>query len=388
MYIKKSVLTICAVILVIVTATLTLVAVNPFGIENIDDFIKFSYISRIIEDTYYMDVDKEEYVNTAIEGVAAATGDPYTRFLWGDSAEEYMESIDGNYMGIGVYIENNTETNTIDVVSAIAGSPAEEEGITTGDRITAINGTPYSGIMINEADDAMRGEAGTEVKVTVIRKSAGTEEELVMCRREIELPSVSGDMVNDKIGKITITQFTEGVSAKFADTYSHLLEDGMKALIIDVRNNPGGLVNEAAAIANMFIEDKNVIVYTLDKEENRIDYPATGAAADIPTVILANGGSASASEILTGALKDYGKAYIIGEKTYGKGIVQSVYSIGDDVLSVTSARYFTPSGICIHGEGIEPDELIEMSDEAYASLSELSYEEDAQLQAAAEYLER
>ena len=389
MYIKKPILIVCTVVLVIAVAFLSVAAVNPFGFTHMGDFIKFSYVSRLIESQYYQDVESSDYANTALEGVAAAAGDPYTRYLWGDSAKEYMESIDGNYMGIGVYIENNTKDNTIDVVSAIAGSPAEEAGLVTGDKIIAVNGTAYTGEQMNDAVNEMRGEDGTEVIVTVLRKSTGKSEDLKLVRREIDIPNVSEKMITNDIGCITITQFTSGVSARFVSSYSKLLEKGMKRLIIDLRNNPGGLVDEAAAIANMFIEDGNVIVYTMDKKGKRVDYPATGEAADIPIVILANGGSASASEILTGALKDYGVGYLIGEKTYGKGIVQSVYDLSDDsILSVTVARYYTPNGVCIHGEGIEPDETIKMDAEKYSMLTDLPPEQDGQLQAAIKYLSK
>lgn len=389
MYIKKPVLIVCAVVLAVAVAFLSVAAVNPFGFTHLGDFVKFAYVSRLVESQYYQDVDSGDYANTALEGVAAATGDPYTRYLWGDSAKAYMESIDGNYMGIGIYIENNTEENTIDVVSAIAGSPAEEAGLVTGDKILAVNGTAYSGEQMNDAVNEMRGEEGTEVTVTVLRKSSGESEDIKLVRREIDIPNVSEKMITDDIGCITITQFTSGVSAKFASSYSKLLGEGMKRLVIDLRNNPGGLVEEAAAIANMFIDDGNVIVYTMDKKGKRVDYPATGNAADIPIAILANRGSASASEILTGALKDYGKGYLIGEKTYGKGIVQSVYDLGEDsLLSVTVARYYTPNGVCIHGEGIEPDETIKMDTEKYARLTELPSEQDEQLQAAIKYLSK
>ena len=386
MYIKKSVLVCGAVILIIATAFLSIGIVNPFGFTEWGELIKFSYISKIIESEYYKDVDAEKYVNSALEGIAAATEDPYTMYLSGDTAAEYMESIEGNYQGIGIYIENNTETNTIDVVSAIAGTPAEEAGLTTGDKILAVNGETFTGQQINDAVNAMRGIDGTEVTVTVYRRASEETEDIVFVRREIEIPSIFDNMITDEIGCIRITQFTSGVSSKFADAYNRLIDSGMEKLIIDLRNNPGGLMDEAAAVANMFIEDGNIIVYTMDKKERRVDYPATGPAAKMQIVLLTNQGSASASEILTGALKDYRVGYQIGEKTYGKGIVQSMCQIGDGVLSVTVARYFTPNGVCIHGEGIEPDETVTMDIEKYVRLTELDTADDEQMQAAINYL--
>lgn len=389
MYIKKSVLVIGAIILILVTAVLTIGAVNPFGFTAIGDLIHFTYVSRLIDHSYYEDVDSDTYMNTALQGIAAATGDPYTGYLWGDEAEAYMETLEGNYQGIGIYIENNTEDNTITVVSAIAGTPAEEAGITTGDKILKIDGESYTGQQINEAANRMRGTEGSEVVVTVLRSATGMTEDLTLTRKAIEIPNVTSGMITDCIGKIYISQFTEDASQKFAEAYQKLTDQGMTKLIIDLRNNPGGLVDEAAKIANMFVEDGNVLVYTLDKSGNRVDYPATGEAAKIPIVILTNGGSASASEILTGALKGYGIAYQIGEKTYGKGIVQGVYDLGKDrILSVTTARYYTPKGVCIHGKGIAPDMELSMDAEKYMRLSALAPEDDEQLKAAVDYLSR
>ena len=389
MYIKKPVLIIGAIELVIVSAVLAIGAINPFGFTALGDLIKFTYVSRLIDQAYYEDVDSGTYMNTALQGVAAATGDPYTGYLWGESAQEYMEDLEGNYQGIGIYIENNMEDDTITVVSAIAGTPAEAAGITTGDKILKINDEVFTGQQINEAANAMRGADGSQVTVTVMRKSTGAVEDLTLTRKEIEIQNVTSEMLTGDIGRSDITQFTPGTADKFVKAYDELNQKGMKKLVIDLRNNPGGLVDEATEIANMFVKDGNVIVYTMDKHGNRTDYPATGDATQIPIVLLTNQGSASASEILTGALKDYGIGYQIGEKTYGKGVVQGVYNVGkDSVLSVTSARYYTPNGVCIHGEGIEPDETVPMDVEKYVRLSALEPENDEQLQAAVQHLSR
>ncbi len=387
MYIKKPVLILSTIVLIIATAILTIGVVNPFGFTAWGEFFQFSVISKLIQENYYKDVDINTVANTAIEGVAFATGDPYTRYLWGESATEYMEGIEGNYCGIGIYIENDTDDNVIAIVSPIAGSPAEEAGLMTGDKILAVNGTSFTGQEMNDAVSMMRGEAGTSVTVTVLRKATGETEDFELVRQEIEIPSVESQMLGDGVVCIRITQFTTNTADLFADAYAKHKADGMKKLVLDLRNNPGGLMMEAAEIANMFIEDEKIIVYTMDKDGNRVNYPATGPAERIPMVVLTNQGSASASEILTGALKDYGVAYHMGEKTYGKGVVQSVIEAGKEaVLSVTVAQYYTPNGVCIHGDGIEPDEVIPMDIEKYAQLSELTLQEDVQMQRAIEYL--
>ena len=386
MYIKKPVLIVGSILLVLITAVLTIGAVNPFGFTQIADFVKFSYVTRLIDADYYEDVDSSDFMNTALQGVAAATGDPYTGYLWGDMAQAYMEELEGNYQGVGLYIENDTSDDTVSVVSAIAGTPAEEAGITTGDKILMIDDQPFSGQQLNEAASYMRGEANTQVKLTVLKKDTGETKEFTLTRKEIEISNVSSKMLSSDIGCITLTQFTPGTAQLFSKDYKQLKDQGMKNLIIDLRNNPGGVIDEAVEIADTFVDKDNVIVYTLDKYGRRTDYVAEEQGEDIPIVILTNQGSASASEILTGALKDYGKARQIGEKTYGKGVVQSVYDIGGSVLSVTSAKDYTPNGVCIHGQGIEPDQEISMETEKYARLSSLELAEDTQMQAAIEHL--
>ncbi|MBQ2614745.1 MAG: S41 family peptidase [Clostridia bacterium] len=389
MYIKKSVLVFCAVALVIVTAVVSIGAVNPFGFTEWEGFLQFSVISKLIQKEYYDDVEPEQYVNTALEGIAIATEDPYTRYLWGDSAKEYMEQIEGNYHGIGIYIEANEEDNTIEIVSPIAGTPAEKAGLTTGDKILAVNGTPFTGQQIDDAVQQMRGEAGTTVEITILRKGSKNTENLELTREEIVIPSVESEMLTNSIACIRITQFVEGTADLFAEAYRENAEKGMKQLVIDLRNNPGGLMDEAAEIANMFIPADKLIVYTMNKENERVEYNAYGSCVNLPIVVLTNPGSASASEILTGALKDHGLAHHIGEKTYGKGVVQEVFQVGEEsVLSVTHARYFTPNGICIHETGITPDEEISMEWEKYARLSDLPLSEDIQMQAAMEWLNR
>lgn len=391
MYIKKSRLVTGTIIIVLVTAILTAGLVNPFGFLNLPQLIKVNVISKVIDNFYYEDIDKNEAANMAIAGIAASTGDPYTRYLWGDTANEYMEEVEGNYCGVGLYIENDTKENLISVVSAIAGSPAESAGITTNDKILAIDGQGYTGEQLSEAASYMRGEEGTEVTLTIRTAADGQTKDVKLTRGRIEIESVSGEMLDNNIGYISITQFTEGVAQKVEQKCREF--KNMKGLIIDLRNNPGGILDEGVNTAGLFLNNGDVVTYTMNKRGKREDYKVdkgeTGRTYDMPIVILVNGGSASASEVMTGALSSYKKAVVIGEKSYGKGIVQSVMGMGSDgILSVTIARYYTPDGVCIHGTGIEPDIKVEMSAEKTARLSALDKSQDEQLKAAVDYLNK
>ena len=362
MYIKKSKIAIGVILIVLLTALITVNIINPFGFANFGKFIKFVSTARLIDMLYYEDVDEGNALESAISGMATSMGDPYTAYLWGDDAKEYLEDINGDYCGVGLYIEKD-EDNLISVISPILGGEGEKAGIKTGDKILAIDGVYFSGDQLNEAASTMRGEEGTEVTV-LIRKSDGTEQEIVLKRSRIVLDSATGRMLDGEVAYIGVSQFTKGVSDEFLTEIKDLSDKGMKYLIVDLRNNPGGLLDEVINICSLFIEDEKVITYTEDKYGSKTEYCSNSKFSDekynVPVVILTNGGSASASEVMTGAMKDYGKAKVIGEKTFGKGIVQSVLTVGDGILSVTTSRYFSPNGVCIHGEGIKPDIEVDM----------------------------
>ncbi len=389
MYIKKSVLIICSIILIIVTAVVSIGIVNPFGFTNILPFVRFSLVSKMVDGNFYEDVSPDEYADMSLMGLTAATGDPYTNYYYGDLAEEYTSGLTGNYVGIGVYIEADTSDNTIRVVSAITGTPAEEAGITMGDKILKVDGEPFTGDKLTQAAAKIKGMDSSAVTLEIKKALSGEVVTLEVERRDIKLETVTSKMVSDDIGKISISQFMEDTGEDFIHQYGDLKLKGMKKLIIDLRNNPGGLLDQAVKIANVFIDDGEVIVYTMNKKGERKNYNAVGGYEDIPIVILTNGGSASASEVLSGALRDCSGATLIGEKTFGKGIVQSVYNIGADrILSVTTASYYTPNGVCVHKNGLTPDKEVIMDPDKYVKLSELNDKDDAQLIAAIEHLKQ
>lgn len=387
MYIKKRIIIIWSAVLIVASSALTIAAVNPFGISNIDDFLRFTQVGKLIRSEYYEDVSGEDYANGAIAGFAYASGDNYTGYLYGDTAKEYLEDSTGAYDGIGVSITADEEDNTIEIVSVMQGTPAEAAGLKVGDKILKIDGAQYNGEQIDEASRVMRGLDGTTVDIEVRRASTDVVETMTVERKHIETDSVTSKMLDENIGYIAISQFIDKTDDDFKAEFDALKAEGMTSLVLDLRNNPGGYVESAVAIASNFVESGKTVAYTLNKAGDRVDYTAEGDTTEIPIAILINGNSASASELLTGCLKDYGLAYVIGEQSFGKGIVQSVYTFSNEsVLSVTTDRYYTPNGVCIHGSGISPDEVIPIDEEKYARINSLTIDEDEQLLAAMNHL--
>lgn len=387
MYIKKSVLIVCAVVLVIATAFGTVMAVNPFGAFEFWDFMKLNTGVAALRNYFYEDVDNDTIVDGALLGLSYSVEDPYTVYMNSKTAESFLESVESDdYTGIGLYITNDTEDNRVTVVSPLSDSPAEKAGIVSGDKILEIDNEAVSGENIDEVAAELKGKEGTEVHLKILKKSTETEVEVTLVRSMIKRETVSSKMVNGEVGYIQITQFGINTYEEFAQQFNSLAGEGMKKLVIDLRNNPGGYVEVAVQIADTFLEDGD-IVYTLNRNGKRRSYKAEKGAIDIPVAILTNSGSASASEILTGALRDRGVAKSIGEKTFGKGVTQIPYQFKDgSILKITDSRYYTPNDVCIDKEGIEPDITVKMTDEKYANISGLTFAEDEQLKMAVEVL--
>jgi carboxyl-terminal processing protease len=258
--------------------------------------------------------------------------------------------------------------------------------MTGTDKILEVDGQPVSGENIDEVASKMKGPAGTQVKLKVLKRTTGKTVELELTRANIKRETVSSKILEDNVGYLQITQFGVNTASEFAQHFNNLTDEGMSSLVVDLRNNPGGYMEMAVEIADFFIEEGR-IVYTLNKHGEERIYEATKGATEVPMVILANEGSASASEIFVGAMKDYGLAKVVGEETYGKGVTQIPYPLYDgSILKITDSRYYTPSGVCIDKEGIEPDIVVDMDDEDYYSLTEPSTEDDAQLKKAVEVL--
>lgn len=312
-------------------------------------------------------------------------GDPYTVYYTKKEMADIMEETNGNYVGIGIYMTLDKEKNAITIIKPIENSPAEKAGILPGDIITKVDGESYDGSELEEASNKIKGEAGTKVSIELLR---GTETKTMqITRAKVLISHITTKVLENNIGYIAISDFDGGSSDEFKTKYEELSKKGIKKLIIDIRNNGGGIVDEAIDIADMITEKGSTLLVTKDKNgTEQITKAKTNPTINIPVVVLTNEYSASASEILAGALKENEKATLVGTKTYGKGVIQELHQLSDGSgLKITTNEYYTPKHNAIHKIGITPDIEIELSDEAKAKL-ELEDKDDTQLQKAIEVL--
>ena len=339
---------------------------------------------RKIIDKYFLgEVDEEKLKEGAIKGYIEGLDDPYTEYISKEDMEDYMADATGNFVGIGIYMVQDTETNKIMVLAPIKGSPAEEAGIQPGDYIIAVDDVEYTGEEMTTASNKIKGEEGTTVKIKILR---GTEtKEYDLKRENIKVNPVEGKVVEGNIGYIQFSSFDEGTSEDFKAKFEELQKQGIKSLIIDLRNNGGGIVDEALEIADFILEKDDVILYEVDKNGNEeIEKSENDPIINMPVILLTNENTASSSEILAGALKDHNKAKIVGTKTYGKGVIQQVLTLPDGSgLKITSEEYLTPNKTKINKVGIEPDEKVELPDTVENVLT-VEEKDDTQLQKAIE----
>ncbi len=387
MYIKKSVLITCSIVLVVATFFATIMAVNPFGALHFADLLKFKTGVSVLNKYFYEDIAPSDLIDGALLGASYSANDPYTVYMNKETAESFMENMESDdYTGLGIYISSDTETNQVTVISPLSDSPAEEAGIVSGDKILEIDGNAVTGDNIDEVAQKIRGKEGTKVKLKILKKTNNQQVVLELTRRTIKRETVSSEMMSDDIGYIQITQFGLNTADEFISHFNQLVENGLSRLVIDLRNNPGGYMEVAVNIADCFI-DEGEIVYTLNKHGDKREYKAKDGSTEVEMVILTNSGTASASEIFVGAMKDHNLAKSVGEQTFGKGVTQIPYQFFDgSIMKITDSRYYTPKGICIDHEGISPDVEVEMADETYTDLSELDLSRDNQLKAAIDLL--
>ena len=346
------------------------------SIKNIENLIKKYYLN---------DIDEQKAIDGAIDGYVSSLGDPYTEYIPAKEMKEYTENLMGNYVGIGIYMVKNTEKNAIEVLTPIKESPAEEAGILPEDIIVSVDGVEYTGDDMTTAANNIKGEEGTTVKLEILR---GTEKlQFEITRRKINTNPVISKKLDNNIGYLEISSFDEGTATDFKAKFEDLKSQGITSLILDLRNNGGGLVDEALQIADYIVPKGKDLLITVDKnEKEEIKKAEQDVIIDMPIVVLVNKNSASASEILAGALKDLDEATIVGTTTYGKGVIQQVLSLRNGSgLKVTVEEYYTPNRTKINGIGIEPDEKVELPETVTNPLV-VKEEEDTQLKKAIEIL--
>jgi len=356
---------------------------NPY------DFIiqKLSVLQKLV-DTYYLDeVDEEALENGIYRGYINSLGDPYSTYFTKQEYKSLIESSTGVYHGIGAVVSQDVKTGIITIVKPYKDSPAYKAGLLPDDIIYKVEGEEVTGKDLTEVVSKMKGKEGTKVNITIIREGVEEPIEFTIVRQKINIPTIEHEMLDDNIGYIQILEFDEITISQFYAAVEELEEMGMKALVVDVRDNPGGLMEAVVKILDRFLPKGKLVVYTEDKYKNRENEKTSNPDRfDKPLAVLINGKSASASEIFAGAIQDYGIGTIVGTTSYGKGIVQKVIPLTDGTaVKLTISKYFTPKGRNIHGIGIVPDVEVELSDEL-KQLVTIPHDKDNQLQKAVEIL--
>lgn len=350
---------------------------------------KANGLKALIDTYFWKDTNEDAMYEGMYHGLLNSLEDPYSCYY---TAEEYaalMEELEGTYCGIGALVSQNASTKVITIVRPFADGPAYKAGMLPGDILTKIDGEDISSWDIDLAVKHMKGEQNTVVEVEVWRASAGEYVELSITRDLVEVETVTYEMLEDSIGYIYVMQFDEITSQQFATALNELMNQGMKGLVVDIRDNGGGLFATACEMLDLFLEEKDLIVYTLDKYDTKEEvFAYEGSIGELPMAILINGYSASSSEIFAGAMQDYGLATIVGTQSFGKGIVQSIIPLNDgSAVKLTVSTYYTPSGRNIHGTGITPDAVVEL-DEELRRKPVVSLEEDNQVQRAIEEVKK
>ena len=346
---------------------------------------KLQSFRKLIDKYYLGEVDETKLEEGAIKGYIEGLEDPYTEYISKEDMKEYMEDTMGNFVGIGIYMVKDTETNRVKVLAPIKNSPAEKAGILSGDLILSVDGVQYTADEMSVASSKIKGEEGSTVKLEILRDNKTLSFEIK--RENIKVNPVEGKVLENNIGYIEFSSFDEGTAEEFKNKYEELEKQGIKALIIDLRNNGGGIVDEALKIADYILNKDSVILYEVDKNNNeKVEKSKNDPIINMPIVVLTNGNTASSSEILAGALKDLGKAKIVGTKTYGKGVIQQILTLQDGSgLKITTEKYLTPNKTEINKIGIEPDEKVELPDTVENELL-VEEKDDTQLQKAVKLL--
>ena len=353
--------------------------------ESNDISTQLDTYRKIIDKYYLGDVNEEDLKEGAIKGYIEGLGDPYTEYISKEDMEDYMEDTKGNFVGIGIYMVQDTEADKIRILSPMKGSPAEKAGLKPGDYIIEVNGEQCKAEDMTAISNKIKGEEGSTVKLKIQRDNETLDFEIK--RENVTINPVEGEVLENNIGYIEFSSFDENTAENFKTKFEELQKQGIKSLIIDLRNNGGGIVDEALEIAGYIADKDSVLLYEVNKDnEEEVKKSENEPIINMPIVILTNENTASSSEILAGALKDLGKAQIVGTKTYGKGVIQQILSLPDGSgIKITSEKYLTPNKTEINKIGITPDVEVKLPDTVKSVLN-VERNDDTQLQKAIEIL--
>lgn len=354
--------------------------------EIYQQYMKLEILKELIDTYYYEDVETEDLLEGAATGLMQGVGDIYTAYYAKEDMEAFNEETEGEYAGIGCQLIADPTDELITITRVFKGSPAEKVGMRTGDKIVYVNDVYYSAYEMDAAVDVMRGTPGESVKVTVLRDLETIDFDVI--REIVHINYVEHQILEDNIGYVLVYDFLGNAYEGFAAAIDAFKAADVKAMIIDLRNNGGGLLDASIEMADLILPE-GTVVSLKDKAGNEEVYTIDEEYYDVPMVVLVNEYSASASEILAGAIRDYGEGTLVGGKTFGKGVVQNMFEFPDGSgVKITTARYYTPSGECIHGVGIEPDVEVELDEDAVTlyGINNLPHDQDAQLQKAIELI--
>lgn len=367
---------------------------------------KIQTIQGVIDKYYLFDEDMGNVEDWIYKGMLYGLEDPYTVYYTKDEYEKLMEDTSGEYCGIGVMVSQSATTGIITVTKVFEGTPGAEAGILPGDLIYKVGDTEVTGMDLElVVKDHIKGKEGTPVTITVLREDAGDYIDMTMERRQITVPTVEHEMLADHVGYISVSQFDTVTADQFKSAIDDLEKQGMEKMVVDLRNNPGGVVDAVVSMLDYILPDdlviegdpnlvrkkknKTLLVYMADKNgEGEQYYASDGHEVDVPLAVLVNGQSASASEVFSGALKAYDKAKLVGTKTFGKGIVQTLFPLDNGTaIKMTVAHYYTPSGFDLHGKGLEPDVPVELKEDLKTKVT-IKHDEDNQLSEALKALNK
>ncbi len=352
--------------------------------KTINEYREVEVLKNYIEKNYYKDVSEELMIEGMKKGIFSVLEDPYSLFMNQEEYKSYMESSSGEYPGIGVYLVANDD-NEIEIVAPIEDTPGERAGLQPKDLIIAVNGETVNASVMDETISKVKGEPGTSVTLTIYRPSIKDKFDVEIKREWIDVKVVKSRMLDSQMGYLRLSMFDENSASEFDEHMKKLVSQGAKGVVIDLRQDPGGYLDQCVKIADSLL-GKALIVYTESRNGDNEKFESDAKKYDVQLVVLVDQGSASASEILTGALKDNNAATIVGVTTFGKGIVQIVRPLKDGTgFKLTTSEYFTPSGKNIHKIGIVPD-VVEPLDENYGKIEKPTDEDDNQLQKAIEIL--